>query len=158
MVPIYCVSLCGYFWGWCHGYGQSWAPVQNSHRQSYWHSKSLLKICECHKSLVHTCTNFRLFFFFLSQLVGSCFTRTPAGSTERYTRWCNTLSPTQLHTQVTFTPSPTTHTHWLLQAFTAFGPTLIQPTWFCSRELVDKLGHFSEQGRVSYVVNVCNFF
>ena len=49
--------------------------------------------------------------YFLSQLVGSCFTRTPAGSTERYTRWCNTLSPTQLHTQVTFTPSPTTHTH-----------------------------------------------
>lgn len=34
------------------------------------------------------------------------------------------------------------------QAFTAFGPTLIQPTWFCSRELFEKVGPFSELGKV----------
>ena len=37
----------------------------------------------------------------LLKLIGSCFTRDPPGSTERYTRWCNTLSQSQLHTQVT---------------------------------------------------------
>ncbi len=66
----------------------------------------------------------------------------------------HTLSHTAPHTGDIYTPSPTTlftvH-HPLLQAFTAFGPTLIQPTWFLSRELVDKLGPFSEQGRVSYM-------
>lgn len=64
-------------------------------------------------------------------LLGSCFTRLPPSSTERYTRWANTLTHSQLYTQ----------------AFTAFGPTLIQPTWFCSREVFDKSGPFSEVGK-----------
>lgn len=36
------------------------------------------------------------------------------------------------------------------KAFTAFGPTIIQPTWFCSRKLFNQVGKFSEQGKVSY--------
>ena len=36
----------------------------------------------------------------ISQIIGSNFTRMPEGSTERYTRWCNTLTPSQLYTQV----------------------------------------------------------
>lgn len=39
--------------------------------------------------------------------------------------------------------------HYNLQAFTAFGPTLIQPTWFCTRRLYDQVGGFSEQGKVA---------
>lgn len=34
------------------------------------------------------------------QIVGSCFSRRPEYSTVRYTRWCNTLTPSQLYTQV----------------------------------------------------------
>ena len=34
------------------------------------------------------------------QIVGCQFSRIPAGSTERYTRWCNTLTESQLYTQV----------------------------------------------------------
>jgi len=75
-------------------------------------------------------------FLISFQLIGACFTRHPPGSTERYTRWCNTLTPSQLYTQ----------------AFTAFGPTIILPTWFCSREVYDKAGPFCEDGRVCYYV------
>jgi hypothetical protein len=32
-------------------------------------------------------------------IVGSCFSREPKKSTERYTRWCNSLTPSQLYTQ-----------------------------------------------------------
>lgn len=39
-------------------------------------------------------------FLISFQLIGACFTRHPPGSTERYTRWCNTLTPSQLYTQV----------------------------------------------------------
>lgn len=39
-------------------------------------------------------------FLISLQLIGACFTRHPPGSTERYTRWCNTLTPLQLYTQV----------------------------------------------------------
>ena len=38
--------------------------------------------------------------------------------------------------------------HYLMQAYTAFGPTLIQPTWFCSRRLFEQVGLFSEDGKV----------
>ncbi len=72
----------------------------------------------------------------------------------------HTLSHTAPHTG-DITPPPPPHPptlhHPLLQAFTAFGPTLIQPTWFLSRELVDKLGPFSEQGRVSYMYISYNY-
>lgn len=64
-------------------------------------------------------------------LLGSSFIRTPANSTHRYSEWYHSLNPDQLHTQ----------------ALTAFGPTLIQPTWFCSRRLFDRVGTFSEQGK-----------
>jgi glycosyltransferase involved in cell wall biosynthesis len=64
-------------------------------------------------------------------IVGSCFTRMPKGSTERYTRWCNTLTPSQLYTQ----------------AFTAFGPTMVKPTWFFARGVYDRAGPFSEDGK-----------
>lgn len=36
----------------------------------------------------------------------------------------------------------------ICQAYTAFGPTLIQPTWFCSRRLYDRVGAFCEDGKV----------
>ena len=35
------------------------------------------------------------------------------------------------------------------QAFTAFGPSIIQPTWFCERAVFDRAGPFSVAGKVS---------
>lgn len=64
-------------------------------------------------------------------LVGSGFTRNPPESTRRYTLWANSLSPLQLH----------------MQSFTSHGPTVIMPTWFCTRLLYDDIGGFSELGR-----------
>jgi glycosyltransferase involved in cell wall biosynthesis len=64
-------------------------------------------------------------------IVGSCFSREPKKSTERYTRWCNSLTPSQLYTQ----------------AFTAFGPTVIKPTWFFARGVFDRAGPFCEDGK-----------
>ena len=65
-------------------------------------------------------------------LVGCRFRRLPAESTARYTRWANTLSPAQLRTQ----------------AYTAHGPTVAMPTWFCARSTFDRVGGggFSEAG------------
>ncbi|XP_065898681.1 queuosine-tRNA galactosyltransferase-like isoform X2 [Dysidea avara] len=64
-------------------------------------------------------------------LTGSCFERLPADSTPRYTAWCCGLSQQQLYTQ----------------AYTAFGPSIIQPTWFCERAVFDKAGPFSIAGK-----------
>ncbi|XP_062507806.1 UDP-GlcNAc:betaGal beta-1,3-N-acetylglucosaminyltransferase-like protein 1 [Corticium candelabrum] len=64
-------------------------------------------------------------------LIGSKFSRLPPKSTERYTRWCNSLSCKQL----------------LTQRFTSFGPTIIQPTWFCHRSVFDAAGPFAEGGK-----------
>lgn len=64
-------------------------------------------------------------------LIGCQVERIPQGSTERYTRWINTLTQEQLSTQV----------------FTSHGPTVIMPTWFCSRTCFDKVGHFDEGGK-----------
>lgn len=64
-------------------------------------------------------------------LIGSCFDRVPADSTRRYTAWCCGLSQQQLYTQ----------------AFTAFGPSIIQPTWFCERAVFDRAGPFSVAGK-----------
>ena len=61
-------------------------------------------------------------------IVGSCYKRIPEGSTERYTTWSNTLSQEQLYKQV----------------YTSFGPTIINPTWFCSRKVFDTVGLFCE--------------
>ncbi|XP_033827090.1 UDP-GlcNAc:betaGal beta-1,3-N-acetylglucosaminyltransferase-like protein 1 [Periophthalmus magnuspinnatus] len=64
-------------------------------------------------------------------LIGCRVERIPEGSTERYTRWINKLTQEQLSTQV----------------LTSHGPTVIMPTWFCSRMSFDKIGQFDEGGK-----------
>ncbi|XP_072029834.1 queuosine-tRNA galactosyltransferase-like [Amphiura filiformis] len=64
-------------------------------------------------------------------IIGCQFHREPANSTERYTHWCNTITEEQLYTQ----------------AYTSHGPTVIMPTWFCSRKLFDRIGGFDEKGK-----------
>ncbi|XP_067914094.1 queuosine-tRNA galactosyltransferase isoform X1 [Heterodontus francisci] len=64
-------------------------------------------------------------------IIGCQVKREPEGSTERYTRWINSLTQEQLLTQV----------------FTSHGPTVIMPTWFCSREWFDSIGKFDEGGK-----------
>ncbi|KAL3876188.1 hypothetical protein ACJMK2_034059 [Sinanodonta woodiana] len=64
-------------------------------------------------------------------IIGCKFHRMPEGSTERYTKWANTLSPDQLYTQV----------------YTSHGPTLIMPTWFFERQVFDKVGGLDEGGK-----------
>ncbi|GAB1598640.1 UDP-GlcNAc:betaGal beta-1,3-N-acetylglucosaminyltransferase-like protein 1 [Argonauta hians] len=64
-------------------------------------------------------------------LIGSQFHRDPLNSTQRFTLWANTLTEEQLQTQI----------------FTSHGPTIVMPTWFCSRNLFDKVGGFSENGK-----------
>ncbi|XP_029657373.1 UDP-GlcNAc:betaGal beta-1,3-N-acetylglucosaminyltransferase-like protein 1 isoform X3 [Octopus sinensis] len=64
-------------------------------------------------------------------LIGSRFHREPSDSMKRFTLWANTLNEEQLQTQI----------------FTSHGPTIAMPTWFCSRELFDKVGGFSEDGQ-----------
>ncbi|XP_059191487.1 UDP-GlcNAc:betaGal beta-1,3-N-acetylglucosaminyltransferase-like protein 1 isoform X1 [Centropristis striata] len=64
-------------------------------------------------------------------LIGCRVRRDPEGSTERYTRWINTISQDQLLTQV----------------YTSHGPTVIMPTWFCSRDWYLKTGPFDEGGK-----------
>ncbi|XP_051801830.1 UDP-GlcNAc:betaGal beta-1,3-N-acetylglucosaminyltransferase-like protein 1 isoform X2 [Acanthochromis polyacanthus] len=66
-----------------------------------------------------------------NSLIGCRVQRVPEGSTERYTRWINTLSQHQLITQV----------------YTSHGPTVIMPTWFCSRKWYLKVGLFDEGGK-----------
>uniref|UniRef100_A0A8B9JSR3 UDP-GlcNAc:betaGal beta-1,3-N-acetylglucosaminyltransferase-like 1 n=1 Tax=Astyanax mexicanus TaxID=7994 RepID=A0A8B9JSR3_ASTMX len=68
---------------------------------------------------------------FQDAIVGCQVRRDPEGSTERYTRWINSLSPEQLYTQV----------------FTSHGPTVVMPTWFCSRDWFLKVGPFDEGGK-----------
>ncbi|XP_026108197.1 UDP-GlcNAc:betaGal beta-1,3-N-acetylglucosaminyltransferase-like protein 1 isoform X1 [Carassius auratus] len=64
-------------------------------------------------------------------IVGCKVCRVPEGSTERHTRWINSLSPEQLLTQV----------------YTSHGPTVIMPTWFCSRDWFEEVGLFDEGGK-----------
>eukprot|EP00794_Sanderia_malayensis_P009203 gene9203-10177_t len=61
-------------------------------------------------------------------IVGCLFNRIPDDSTPRYTEWHNSLTEKQLYSQI----------------YTSFGPTLIQPTWFCSREIFNTVGYFDE--------------
>lgn len=63
-------------------------------------------------------------------IVGSRFIRHPQGSTKRFTKWANTLNSRQLY----------------LQAYTSNGPTVIMPTWFCSRSVFEVVGGFDEGG------------
>ncbi|XP_072567898.1 queuosine-tRNA galactosyltransferase isoform X1 [Paramormyrops kingsleyae] len=66
-----------------------------------------------------------------SSIIGCQIRREPEGSTERYTRWINSLSPEQLLTQM----------------YTSHGPTVIMPTWFCTREWFLRVGPFNEGGK-----------
>ncbi|XP_045381766.1 UDP-GlcNAc:betaGal beta-1,3-N-acetylglucosaminyltransferase-like protein 1 isoform X6 [Lemur catta] len=67
----------------------------------------------------------------LQPIVGCRVRRDPPESTGRYTRWINRLTPDQLLTQV----------------FTSNGPTVIMPTWFCSRAWFSHVGRFDEGGQ-----------
>uniref|UniRef100_A0A8D3DJW7 Glycosyltransferase 2-like domain-containing protein n=1 Tax=Scophthalmus maximus TaxID=52904 RepID=A0A8D3DJW7_SCOMX len=69
-----------------------------------------------------------------NSLIGCRVQRLPEGSTERYTRWINTISQDQLVTQV----------------FTSHGPTVVMPTWFCSKNWFLKVGPFDEGGKVRF--------
>lgn len=64
-------------------------------------------------------------------IIGCKFSRTPADSTKRYTKWANGLTSEQLYTQI----------------YTSHGPTLIMPTWFCDREVFTRARGFSEAGK-----------
>ncbi|XP_049576335.1 queuosine-tRNA galactosyltransferase isoform X1 [Syngnathus scovelli] len=66
-----------------------------------------------------------------SSLIGCRVRRLPESSTERYTRWINTITQDQLLTQV----------------YTSHGPTVIMPTWFCSRDWFSTVGWFSEESK-----------
>ncbi|XP_062031509.1 UDP-GlcNAc:betaGal beta-1,3-N-acetylglucosaminyltransferase-like protein 1 isoform X3 [Lepus europaeus] len=66
-----------------------------------------------------------------TSIIGCQVRREPPNSTERYTRWVNQLAPDQLLTQV----------------FTSHGPTVIMPTWFCSRTWFSYVGPFEEGGQ-----------
>ncbi|XP_059720290.1 UDP-GlcNAc:betaGal beta-1,3-N-acetylglucosaminyltransferase-like protein 1 isoform X4 [Haemorhous mexicanus] len=66
-----------------------------------------------------------------NSIIGCQVRREPLDSTERYTRWINNLSQEQLLTQV----------------FTSHGPTVVMPTWFCSREWFFHVGRFDEGGK-----------
>ena len=64
-------------------------------------------------------------------IIGSGYTRIPEGSTIRYTEWSNSLNKSQLYTQI----------------YTSFGPTIINPTWFCCRKIFDRIGFFKENSK-----------
>nr|XP_008102515.1 PREDICTED: UDP-GlcNAc:betaGal beta-1,3-N-acetylglucosaminyltransferase-like protein 1 isoform X4 [Anolis carolinensis] len=64
-------------------------------------------------------------------IIGGQIKREPLEATERYTRWINNLTQEQLLTQI----------------FTSHGPTVIMPTWFCSREWFCHVGKFDEGGK-----------
>ncbi|XP_014442176.1 UDP-GlcNAc:betaGal beta-1,3-N-acetylglucosaminyltransferase-like protein 1 [Tupaia chinensis] len=66
-----------------------------------------------------------------SSIVGCQVARDPPDSTERYTRWINRLTSDQLLTQV----------------FCSHGPTVIMPTWFCSKAWFSHVGPFDEGGQ-----------
>ncbi|XP_060242189.1 UDP-GlcNAc:betaGal beta-1,3-N-acetylglucosaminyltransferase-like protein 1 isoform X2 [Meriones unguiculatus] len=66
-----------------------------------------------------------------TSIIGCQVRRDPPDSTERYTRWINQLTSDQLLTQV----------------FTSHGPTVIMPTWFCSRAWFSHVGPFDEGGQ-----------
>ncbi|XP_059527615.1 UDP-GlcNAc:betaGal beta-1,3-N-acetylglucosaminyltransferase-like protein 1 isoform X4 [Myotis daubentonii] len=70
-----------------------------------------------------------------TSIIGCQVRREPPNSTERYTRWINQLAPGQLLTQV----------------FTSNGPTVVMPTWFCSRAWFSHVGPFDEGGQVHHL-------
>ncbi|XP_027968201.1 UDP-GlcNAc:betaGal beta-1,3-N-acetylglucosaminyltransferase-like protein 1 isoform X1 [Eumetopias jubatus] len=104
-----------------------------------------------------------------TSIIGCQVRREPPNSTERYTRWINQLASDQLLTQKGTrgcgeelvsgspgaAPSPR-HPPWIRgplagsqreQVFTSNGPTVIMPTWFCSRAWFSHVGPFDEGGQ-----------
>ncbi|CAK6968325.1 UDP-GlcNAc:betaGal beta-1%2C3-N-acetylglucosaminyltransferase-like protein 1 [Scomber scombrus] len=77
------------------------------------------------------CVQYEASLLHPNSLIGCRVQRVPEGSTERYTRWINTITQDQLITQV----------------YTSHGPTVIMPTWFCSRNWFLKVGPFDEGGK-----------
>ncbi|XP_042898540.1 queuosine-tRNA galactosyltransferase isoform X2 [Parasteatoda tepidariorum] len=73
-------------------------------------------------------------------IVGCQFHRDPTDSTPRYTRWANILKAEQLY----------------LQIYTAFGPTVVMPTWFCHRQVFQQVGGFDENGKLHYRDTIWN--
>ncbi|XP_033100312.1 UDP-GlcNAc:betaGal beta-1,3-N-acetylglucosaminyltransferase-like protein 1, partial [Anneissia japonica] len=66
-----------------------------------------------------------------NSIIGCKVQRLPLDSTVRYTRWCNEMNQDQLLTQI----------------YTSHGPTVLMPTWFCSRKVFDNVGGFDESGK-----------
>ena len=64
-------------------------------------------------------------------VVGCQFNREPFNSTPRYAAWANNLNENQLYTQ----------------RYTSHGPTVIMPTWFCHRSVIENVGGFDESGK-----------
>lgn len=63
-------------------------------------------------------------------IVGAKVCRIPEDSTPRYINWANNLNPIELQTQI----------------YTCFGPTILMPTWFCSRATFDRvIGGFAQK-------------
>ncbi|KAH9641420.1 hypothetical protein HF086_011449 [Spodoptera exigua] len=65
-----------------------------------------------------------------NSIIGSKIYRVPEGSTPRYVQWANNLNSQQLKKQI----------------YTSNGPTLLMPTWFCHRNVYEKVGGFVETG------------
>uniref|UniRef100_A0A6J0SYW0 Queuosine-tRNA galactosyltransferase isoform X2 n=1 Tax=Pogona vitticeps TaxID=103695 RepID=A0A6J0SYW0_9SAUR len=90
-------------------------------------------------------------------IIGCQIRREPVEATERYTRWINSLTEEQLLTQENTRyeeKSKSLHhgsfmdqSEEQFQIFTSHGPTVIMPTWFCSREWFCHLGRFDEGGK-----------
>uniref|UniRef100_A0AC34FYE6 Glycosyltransferase 2-like domain-containing protein n=1 Tax=Panagrolaimus sp. ES5 TaxID=591445 RepID=A0AC34FYE6_9BILA len=74
--------------------------------------------------------------------IGSCFERLPKDATKRYTRWACNLTEEQLYTQI----------------YTAFGPTLIAPTWFISHEIYNLVFGFNESSKTGFPEDLDFFY
>lgn len=75
-------------------------------------------------------------------IIGAKVCRIPIDSTPRYMNWANNLSPIQLQ----------------LQIYTCFGPTLLMPTWFCSRATFSKVQGGFDQSKPKGVPEDLIFF
>jgi hypothetical protein len=75
-------------------------------------------------------------------LVGCTVHRLPANATERYTRWANSLDDHQVSTSGTDVSQRLIGEQVQHQQYTAYGQTLLAPTWFMSRQLYVNSGGF----------------
>ncbi|RXM37449.1 UDP-GlcNAc:betaGal beta-1,3-N-acetylglucosaminyltransferase-like protein 1 [Acipenser ruthenus] len=99
-------------------------------KNTFWHHRdSKLETECCRRSLVFLNHHQRCVKG--HKIIGCQVRREPEGSTERYTRWMNGLTQSQLLTQV----------------FTSHGPTVIMPSWYCARDWFDQIGRFNEGGK-----------